>query len=607
MGTLFVYVLKSSLCLALFYLFYRWLLSKETFHCFNRYALLGVLLLSLLVPFCHISLKETTEVHQTFLNIEQLLLLSDNDDMLVEVHETPFFSWMKVVLLLYALGVVFFFFRNLYSIARMWLLLKNSEREKLDSGVVLIIHHKKVAPFSWLKYIVISEEDRKESEKEIVTHELAHIKKRHWLDLLLSEITILFHWFNPAAWLLKQELQNIHEYEADESVINQGIDAKQYQLLLIKKAVGSVRFNSLANSFNHSKLKKRITMMLKEKSSPWARLKYLYVLPLTAIAITAFARPEISDKLDEISKVKVNAFSLNMEEKQVKSDTTVIKEEAYSIIGAKIENSNIVSDTTTAILAMPDKYFGESATLSSSLEAKLQIKDEVFPLILIDNKEATRQEMDALDAEIIKSITVLKNETSTKIYGTKGKNGVIIISLKKNNQKSELDTTSVRKEKVVITTSKGLSVDGKTPIFLVDGKEMDRQEFAAINPENIASISVLKDKSATEIYGDKGKNGVVIITLKKSVSHNFMDENQVYKDCSVSVCHKSKPGEYIWEIKDFTLKELREEFRKLPVIEDMVVVTSVLNDMKPEMVDALKNTLREERALKVNMETKNVE
>lgn len=144
-------------------------------------------------------------------------------------------------------------------------------------------------------------------------------------------------------------------------------------------------------------------------------------------------------------------------------------------------------------------------------------------------------------------------------------------------------------------------------MIILDGNEITKQEMEAVNVESISSIDVLKDKSATRIYGDKGKDGVIIITLKKSVDNNLIDENQQYKDCSVSVCHKSKPGEYIWEVKDFTLKEFREEFRKLPVIEDMVVVTSFPNDIKPEMVDALKNTLRKERALKVNMKTKSAE
>ena len=154
--------------------------------------------------------------------------------------------------------------------------------------------------------------------REILIHELAHIQNRHSWDLLVADICIFFQWFNPASWLLKQELQNIHEYEADETVIEKGVDAKQYQLLLIKKAVGT-RLYSMANSFNHSKLKKRITMMLKEKSNPWAKLKYLYILPVAAIAVTAFARPEISETAEEISAVKVNDLTAIVEAKAIKS------------------------------------------------------------------------------------------------------------------------------------------------------------------------------------------------------------------------------------------------------------------------------------------------
>ena len=142
---------------------------------------------------------------------------------------------------------------------------------------------------------------QEESGEEILTHEMAHIRARHSVDMLICSFCVILQWFNHAVWLLKQELENIHEYEADESVINHGIDAKHYQLFLIKKAVGSQRFTSMANRFNHSKLKKRITMMLKRKSNPWARLKYLYVLPLTAVAVVAFARPEISRELGTVS------------------------------------------------------------------------------------------------------------------------------------------------------------------------------------------------------------------------------------------------------------------------------------------------------------------
>lgn len=112
-----------------------------------------------------------------------------------------------------------------------------------------------VAPFSWMKYIVISRQDYEENGREILIHEKEHIRLKHSYDLLFLQLYQVIYWFNPVAWLLKRELQIIHEYEADEKVLQTGIDAKKYQLLLIKKAVGSQRFTSMTNSFNHSKLK----------------------------------------------------------------------------------------------------------------------------------------------------------------------------------------------------------------------------------------------------------------------------------------------------------------------------------------------------------------
>ena len=329
MGAFFIYILKSSVCLVLFYLFFRVLLSKETFHRFNRVALLGVLFLSLLIPFIEVTTNHQVEVQQTMLTIEQVLLMAEMEPATVDatggvaVHEVASLSWIEILLLVYLSGIIFFACRNLYSLIRLFRLIHSGKREKLENGTTLVVHEQEIAPFSWMKYIVISRKDLEENGREILIHEAAHIRHRHSIDLLVADICIFFQWFNPGAWLLKQELQNIHEYEADETVINEGVNAKEYQLLLIKKAVGT-RLYSMANSFNHSKLKKRITMMLKEKSSPWARLKYLYVLPVAAIAVTAFARPEVSDKVEEISSVKVNDLAAIVETKVAESagDTT---------------------------------------------------------------------------------------------------------------------------------------------------------------------------------------------------------------------------------------------------------------------------------------------
>jgi len=336
MGIFFVYILKSSVCLAMFYLFYRLLLSKETFHRFNRVALLGVLVLSFLVPLVEVTSHEYSEMSQPFLSLEEMLLMADIEPGGVFEETSVSFPWRALMLLLYVLGILFFVVRHLWSLDRMLRLLRASDKESLDGGITLYIHeNKEVAPFSWMKNIAVSKFDLEESRDAVLTHERAHVHNLHSWDLLLAEVGVFFQWFNPAAWLLKQELQAIHEYEADEWVIKNGIDAKRYQLLLIKKAVGA-RLYSIANSFNHSSLKKRITMMIKKKSNPWARLKYAYVLPLATVAVAAFARPEISNELDEISSAKVNDLTSIVKAEEVKSVENS-SDEKFKLSGTVVE------------------------------------------------------------------------------------------------------------------------------------------------------------------------------------------------------------------------------------------------------------------------------
>ena len=365
MGIFFVYILKSSVCLALFYLFYRLLLSKETFHRFNRLALLGLLMVSSLVPLLKITMAGMAEVSQPLWSLEEMMLMAEAEPAEVLVETPSRFPWIALMFLVYLSGILFFVGRHVWSLGRMVSLLRTSEKERLEGGITLFVHdNKEVAPFSWMKYIVVSRQDLEENRRAVLAHERAHIRNLHSWDLLLAEVCIFLQWFNPAAWLLKQELQTIHEYEADEWVINNGIDAKTYQLLLIKKAVGA-RLYSIANSFNHSSLKKRITMMIKKKSNPWARLKYLYVLPLAAVAVAAFARPEVSNELNEISSVKVNDLTSIVKTEEVKSVEN-FSDEKFVLNGQVMEHSSknpvpgasiIIRGTTVGTLSDEDGKF----------------------------------------------------------------------------------------------------------------------------------------------------------------------------------------------------------------------------------------------------------
>ena len=512
MGVFFIYILKSSVCLVLFYLFFRLLLSKETFHRFNRMALLGVLFFSLLIPCIEVTTRHQVEVQQAVLSIEQLLLMAELEATPANVgavQETSAISWVQIVLLVYLAGILFLACRNIYSLICLFRLIHSGKHEKLEKGVTLVVHNQEIAPFSWMKYIVISRKDLEENGREILIHEMAHIHHRHSVDLLVADICIFFQWFNPGAWLLKQELQNVHEYEADETVINEGVNAKEYQLLLIKKAVGT-RLYSMVNSFNHSKLKKRITMMLKEKSNPWARLKYLYVLPLAAIAVTAFARPEISEKMEEISAVKVNDLAEIVEKK---SEENVVKE--------------LVDTTKNKVVVVGYRTEKKDSVLTSGkkkVAISVQgISGEGKPLVIINGKESDREVVNALNPERIESVSVIGPEKAIKIYGEKAKDGVMDIKLysEKKFAPRKIEIEGINKTRLDALNSGAKSwgatfrsADGGKPLVIIDGKEATGDDpLANISPDRIRSISVLKDKTALAAYGDKGKNGVVEVNL----------------------------------------------------------------------------------------------
>ena len=511
MGVFFIYILKSSVCLVLFYLFFRLLLSKETFHRFNRMALLGVLFFSLLIPCIEVTTRHQVEVQQAMLSIEQLLLMAELEATPVEagaVQETVA-SWIQVVLLVYLAGILFLACRSIYSLISLFRLIHSGKREKLEKGGTLVIHHQEIAPFSWMKYIVISQKDLEENGREILIHEMAHIHHRHSIDLLLADICIFFQWFNPGTWLLKQELQNIHEYEADETVINEGVNAKEYQLLLIKKAVGT-RLYSMANSFNHSKLKKRITMMLKEKSNPWARLKYLYVLPLAAIAVTAFARPEISEKMEEISVAKVNDLAAIVEKKREENVVTEPADTAKNkviVVGYRAEKKD-------SVLTSGEKKVALSVR---------GVSGEEKPLVIINGKESDYEVVNALNPERIESISVIGAEKAIKIYGEKAKDGLMDIKLysEKKFKPKKIEIGSLNKTRLDALNSGAKnwgvtfhSATGGKPLIIIDGKEASGDDpLANISPDRIRSISVLKDKNALAAYGDKGKNGVIEVNL----------------------------------------------------------------------------------------------
>ena len=516
MGNFLVYILKSAACLAVFYLFYKLLMSRDTFHRFNRFALLGLLVLSSLLPLVEASVNSPAAVQETMLTLEQLLLLADiqpEGESMAAATPSATVLWLRAALLVYLTGIVFFIVRNLCSLARLGRLIRQGKREALDSylpdrkekNVRLVVHDHDIAPFSWMHWIVIARKDLEENGREILIHELAHIRNRHSWDLLLADLCIFVQWFNPAAWLLKQELQNIHEYEADETVLREGVNARNYQMLLIKKAVGT-RLYSMANSFNHSSLKKRITMMLKEKSNPWARAKYLYILPLAALAVTAFARPEVSAVADEISAVKVIAPAVH-DSIQPNVQTAVV---APSSALDQMPEFPGGMEALNTYLRNNIRYPQEAQ--KAGIQGRVIIQFIVSKDGSITDAEVVESVDPQLDAEGLRLIKNMprwkpgmRKEQAIRVKQTLP----IRFAFTKTSDKPENSNS-------IFLKNGSYNSSLKDVILLVNGQEVSPEIFRAIDPQRIQSVTVLKDQASLAKYTtDKSKTGIIQVKLKK--------------------------------------------------------------------------------------------
>ena len=297
-----MYQIKVGLCLIAFYLLWKLLLSRETFHRFNRVTLLVVMVLAMVLPWIQFTIASPTPVANPIVMLEELIITPASATQPEQVNS--FWNIMNIANVLYFIGVALVAAWLLHSQWSLHRLLRKGRKELLPGGVTLHIIPGDQAPFSYFKHIVINEQDYQDNQREILVHEQAHFRLGHSWDVLFIELMTMFQWWNPAAWLIGRELRQVHEYEADEAVVNQGVDVKQYQLLLIKKSVGDQLF-SMANNFNYQSLKKRIRMMTINKSSRLRQLRALAVVPVTALALLAFANPT-TETADELVVVAYN-------------------------------------------------------------------------------------------------------------------------------------------------------------------------------------------------------------------------------------------------------------------------------------------------------------
>ena len=339
MNELLLYTIKSAFVLGILYVPYTLLLRKEDFFRFNRLTLLGILVLSIGLPLCNIpalSADNQPVVHAAQLQMIEIgipiMQMADETD---GPSHTSSPTWFQVASLIFLLGMMTVLCLRLIQMGKMGSeIRKGSLWHSVEDGVDIHCHAGAVAPYSWLHHIVISLEDYEKNGHEIILHEKGHIHNLHSFDILLLTLVEMLQWWNPLVYMLGMSLRDVHEYEADDYVLHQGVSLRDYQNLLIRKAVGASSY-TFANNFNHSLTKKRITMMCKKKSNPWMRSKALYAVPMVAIALSAFATPAFVNPIEKdmesggtssLTEGKVtNNFPIGQTDQQKKKGTAKMK------------------------------------------------------------------------------------------------------------------------------------------------------------------------------------------------------------------------------------------------------------------------------------------
>ena len=509
------YDLKVAVLLAVFYMFYRLMLARETFHRVNRIVLLLTAVTSYVLPLCVITIHETVVMQRA----AHVAVGSFQVDMMNEEPATPL--WQIILPILFIIGMMATLVHTLSSLFRIIRIIRHSEQyPQTDGTTICVTGNASLTPFSWMHYIVMNRSDYETYDAAILAHERGHIRLHHSWDLLFVDTLTALQWFNPAMWMLRSDLRAVHEYEADAAVLSQGINARQYQYLLITKAAGIGGY-SLANGISHSTLKNRINMMLHTKSDRSRLLKLLALLPIVGIALAVNAEKVVDVRYDEPQKQNTKKKVKGVAEK--KADTS----ETNTAVGTFEPVQGDVFDVVEEMPQYPGgpqalfKFLGENVQYPAEAE-KAGIQGRVIATFVVEKDGSISQPTivksvdPLLDAEAIRVISAMPNWIPGK------QNGKVVrvkytvpLSFNLDGGGEEVDRLCREDGTIVeIDIEKGDTTIAK-PLFIVDGKVMDGRKVYAINPKTIERYYMQNGQEAIDKYGDKAKDGVILITLKK--------------------------------------------------------------------------------------------
>ena len=377
-----IYDVKVAVLIAVFYMFYRLMLSHETFHRVNRLVLLTTAMASFVLPLCVFTMHKTVMVDYDFSQLGELAM-NESVVSAMPTDNQPSVILTTVLPILFVLGMLATLVHTLISLIRIQLLIHRSEKHPQEDGTVICVTgNTALSPFSWMHYIVMNRSDYEANDAAILAHERGHIRLRHSWDLLFVDLLTALPWFNPAMWMLRADLRAIHEYEADGEVLSLGINARQYQYLLISKAAGIGGY-SLVNGISHSTLKNRINMMLHKKSNRTSLLKLFALVPIVGLTLALNART-VNDyvydgpqKQNPVKKGKKNT-TIKVGTQEIKV-TEAQKEDKAATITTNVveEEQNATDEKVFDVVDNMPEFPGGMGALMQYLSDNIRYPEEI--------------------------------------------------------------------------------------------------------------------------------------------------------------------------------------------------------------------------------------
>jgi hypothetical protein len=568
------YLLKLSVSLSVVYLFYVLVLRRLTFYTWNRWYLLGYSLMAFFIPFVNISpVLENSKWDKSAL-LQFIPVFSNLEARHAPIPEKGF-AWWTMLLAGAMIGILIMLVRFLVRYISFQRIRKSAQL-MVDGGVKVYHVDKSIIPFSFGNAIFINPQLHSEEDlRQIIHHEFIHVKQKHTIDILWSEMLCMLNWYNPFAWMIRKAMRQNLEFIADHKVLENGIDKKHYQYLLLK-VTGAAHF-SITQQFNFSSLKKRIIMMNRSRSARIQLTRFLFLLPLVIVLLLAFRQNVIKqDRVvsskDEVvsafvafkAKQAIDTFprakkvegeevflKRNPEVKRLRFEKTISGKFPVVVVtrhDGTIEKYDWNDLQSRALLRkryglFPDLQEDKSVNEEIQLIADTIIIDASLNglgnpylrppgsdiLLVIDGivqADGTKK-LNDIKPETIEKVNILKGELAIQTYGDKaiGKDGVIEVETTNWPQGFSMSgAVSGKKDSIVLSGRPKITFRGKidqpVTLYIVDGKEYTPEQIEKldIDPNTIESITVLKDETAVKQYGEKARNGVIIIELKKPLT-----------------------------------------------------------------------------------------